>query len=87
MTEVLFREDSENKLVPFKDLRVGDIFKPIDADIVFLKIPPVMVISMSFKGNAVLLKKRDNDVTGTIAYVHEAQMVTVYDKIEITGYK
>ena len=87
MTKVLFREDSEDKLVPFKDLRRGDVFKPVDDDTVFLKTSLVSVGSKGFEGNAVVLKEKDNDVTGTFVYVHEAQMVTVYDKIEITGYK
>lgn len=87
MTEVLFREDSEDKLVPFKDLRMGDVFKPVDDDTVFLKISLVSVVSRGFEGNAVVLKEKDNDITGTLAYFYEAQMVTVYDKIKITGYK
>ena len=90
MTEVIFREDSEDKLVPFKDLRMGDVFKPVDDDTVFLKIPLVSVASRKFEGNAVVLKEKDekdNDITGAIVYFYDAKMVTVYDKIKIIGYK
>lgn len=87
MTEVFFREVKEDKLVPFKDLRMGDVFKTIDRDTVFLKIPPVRILSTGDKGSAVVLKENDNDITGTIVDFYEDQMVTVYDKIKITGYK
>lgn len=87
MTEVLFREDSEDKLIPFKDLRMGDVFKPVDDGTVFLKIPLVSVASRRFEGNAVVLKEKDNDITGTVVYFYDDQMVIVYDKIKITGYK
>lgn len=87
MTEVLFREDSEDKLVPFKDLRIGDVFKPVNGDAVFLKIPRVSVGSKDFEGNAVVLKEKDKDITGTVVYFYDDQMVIVYDKIKITGYK
>lgn len=87
MTEVFFREDNEDNLAPFKVLRMGDVFKPVDKDAVFLKIPFVSAANGDFDGNAVLLKEKDNDITGTITYFYEDQMVVVYDKIEITGYK
>ena len=87
MTEVIFIEENKDTFVPFKDLRMGDVFKPIGSNCVFLKIP--LITNKDFEGNAVLLKEEDNDITGTITYFYEAQMVTVYDKIKIkiTGYK
>lgn len=87
MTEVFFREDNGDKFVPFKDLRMGDVFKTIDESTVFLKIPPVRILSTGDKGSAIILKGNDNDITGTIVDFYEDQMVTMYDKIKITGYK
>lgn len=85
MTKVIFIEENEDTFVPFKDLRMGDVFKTIGSNCVFLRIPHVT--NGDFEGNAVLLKERDNDITGTITYFYDTQMVTVYDKIKITGYK